>query len=74
MWDLSGPGIEPVSKSRWILNHWTTREVPDFTFLMIWGDRWILPVFLVDKPEDKLTRWLPRSLIEREASENSSLA
>ena len=35
---------------------------------------WILPVFLVDKPEDKLTRRLPRSLVEQEASENSSLA
>ena len=29
-WDLPGPGVEPVSPciGRWILNHWTTREVP----------------------------------------------
>ena len=28
LWDLPELGIEPVSIGRWILNHWTTREVP----------------------------------------------
>ena len=31
LWNLPGPGIKPVSLciGRWILNHWTTREVPE---------------------------------------------
>ena len=33
MWDLSSrPGIGLVSLGRWILNHWTTREVLPLTF------------------------------------------
>ena len=26
MWDLLGPGIQPMFIDRWILNHWTTRK------------------------------------------------
>ena len=35
-WDLPGPGIKPVSPalSRWILNHWTTREALKELFLL----------------------------------------
>ena len=35
MWDLPGPGIEPMSPytGRQILNHWMTREVPHQTLL-----------------------------------------
>ena len=32
------PGIEPASPAligRWILNHWTTREVPGYMFLCL---------------------------------------
>ena len=37
MWDLPGPGLEPVSPciGRQILNHCTTREAPLKMFLMI---------------------------------------
>ena len=33
MWDLPGPGINPCSLAgRWILNHWTIREAPLYSF------------------------------------------
>ena len=41
MWDLPGPGIEPVSPTpcigRRILNHWTTKEVPLTMFEFLSG-------------------------------------
>ena len=34
-WDLPGLGMKPMSSiGRWILNHWTTREVPSLQFFV----------------------------------------
>ena len=40
MWNLPGPGLEPRVPciGRWILNHWTTREVWEVEIWIGWGE------------------------------------
>ena len=58
MWDLPGPGVEPVSPciGRQILNHGTTREVLEVAFI---GSslRWYLDIIENVKLDLELPSW-----------------